>query len=102
MHKTRLRCTQVAALCIFAGFLALLAATIAAGMLALALLRSPRDGGGAASTAVCSVTTYQAFRLYARSFCMLEKWCFRQTVGCLTLCTLVSCYVLTLTHSLLS
>ena len=61
--QPRLRCAQVAALCIFAGFLALLAATIAAGMLALALLRSPRNGDEAASTAVCLVTLHRAFRL---------------------------------------
>ena len=42
--------TQVAALCIFAGFVVLLATTVAAGVLGFSLLRSWRGGAGAGTS----------------------------------------------------
>jgi hypothetical protein len=66
---------QVAALCIFGGFVAMLSATVAAGLLGFSLLRSwggadARSGGAAAPVADVNFTAYEecvwtAFRLPA-------------------------------------
>ena len=62
---------QVAALCIFAGFVALLAATVAAGMLGLALLSSSPGGDGTADTKVCAASTVRCATLVSSVSCIL-------------------------------